>query len=107
MGLVVIVVPQNESKDAKQNDLPPFANLKSLYPTDFQADWMYGGSTLLFYDATGKEPRDGIETIAGVECRLVSEEQVRMHARDLNRLADRLKAMDAGDKPLGNLSPAR
>ena len=107
LDLAVIVVPQDESKDAKHNDLPSFANLKSLHPTDFQADWMYGGSTLLFYDAIGKEPRDGIETIAGVECRVLSEEQVRMHARDLDRLADRLKAIDAGGTPLGNLPPVR
>ena len=106
LGLAVIVVSQQESKDTKHNDLPSFTGLKSLHPTDFQADWMYGGSTLLFYDAMGKEPRDGTETIAGVECRVISEEEVRMHARDLDRLADRLKAIDAGDTPLGNLPPA-
>ena len=105
LGLAVIVVPQSESKDAKHNDLPSFSSLNSLHPTDLQADWMYGGSTLLFYDANGKEHRDGIETIAGVECRVISEEQVRMHARDLDRLADRVEALGAGGPPLGNLPP--
>ena len=107
LGLAVVVVSQNESKDTNYNDRPSFASLKSLHPTGFQANWMYGGSTLLFYDATGSEPRDGVEMIAGVKCRVISEEQVRMHARDLDRLADRLEAIDAGDNPLGSLPPAR
>ena len=68
---------------------------------------MYGGSTLLFYDATGSKPRDGIETIADIECHIISEEQVGMHSRDLDRLADRLEAIDAGDTPLGALPPVR
>ena len=106
MGLAVIVVSQQESRDSSHNDLPSFTSFKSLHPTGLQADWMYGGSTLLFYDATGSEPRDGIEKIASVECRVISEEQVRMHARDLDRLADRLEATDAGDSPLGALPPA-
>ena len=107
LGLAVVVVSQGESKDSSYNDLPSFASLKSLHPTGFQADWMYGGSTLLFYDATGLDPRDGTEKIAGVVCRVISEEQVRMHARDLDRLADRLEAINAVDDPLGVLPPAR
>ena len=62
---------------------------------------MYGGSTLLFYDATSSQPRDGIETIAGIECRVISEEAVSIHPRDLDRLADRLEAIDTRDTPLG------
>ena len=107
MDLAVVVVSQNESKDPSYNDLPSFATLKSLHPTGFQADWMYGGSTLLIYDATGLAPRDGTEKIAGVECCVIGEERIRMHARDLDRLADRLEAIDAGDDPLGALPPAR
>ena len=106
LGLAVIVISQHESKDSNYNDLSSFASLKSLHPTGLQVDWMYGGSTLLFYDANGSEPRDGIETIADVECRVISDEQVRMHARDLDRLADSLEAIDAGDTPLGTLPPA-
>ena len=30
-----------------------------------------------------------------------------MHPRDLDRLADRLEAIDTGDTPLGTLPPAR
>ena len=107
LGLAVIVVSQSESKDSSYNDLPSFASLKSLHPTGFQADWMYGGSNLLIYDATGLAPRDGTEKIAGVECRIIGEERIRMHARDLDRLADRLEAIDAGDDPLGALPPVR
>ncbi len=107
LDLAVIIVSQQESKDSSHNDLPSFASFKSHHPTGLQADWMYGGSTLIFYDATGSQPRDGIETIADIECRVISEEQVRMHARDLDRLADRLEAIDAGDTPLGALPPTR
>ncbi len=107
LGIAVIVVSKQDSKDSNHNDLPSFASFKSRHPTGLQADWMYGGSTLFFYDATGSQPRDGIETIADIECRVISEEQVRMHARDLDRLADRLEAIDAGDTPLGALPPAR
>ena len=107
LDLAVIIVSQQESKDSGHNDLPSFASFKSHHPTGLQADWMYGGSTLLFYDATGSKPRDGIETIADIECHIISEEQVRMHSRDLDRLADRLEAIDAGDTPLGALPPVR
>ena len=107
LGLAVIVVSQQESKDSNHNDLSSFASFKSRHPTGFQADWMYGGSVLLFYDATGSQPRDGIETIANIECRVISEEEVRLHARDLDRLADRLEAIDAGDTSLGALPPTR
>lgn len=107
LGLAVVVVSQNESKDSNHGDLPSFRSLKSVYPTSLEADWMYGGSTLLFYDAAGTKPRDGIETIVGVECRVIGEELVRMHTRDLDRLADKLEAIDAGDTPLGTLPSAR
>ena len=107
LGLAVIIVSQQQSKDSNHNDLPAFASFKSLHPTSLQADWAYGGSTLLFYDATGSQPPDGIASIEGIEYRVISEEQVRMHARDLDRLADRLEAIDAGDTPLGTLPPAR
>ena len=107
LGLAVIVVSQHEAKDSNHNDLPSFTTLKSLHPTGLRADWGYGGSTLLFFDATGSEPRDGIEKIADVECRVMCEDQVRMHARDLDRLADKLEAIDAGDTPLGPLPPAQ
>ena len=105
LDLAVIIVSQQESKDSNLNDLPSFASFKSRHPTGLQADWMYGGSTLLFYDATGSLPRDGIETITDIECRIITEGQVRMHSRDLDRLADSLEAIDAGDTPMGALPP--
>ena len=107
LGLAVIVVSQQESKDSNHDDLPVFTRFKSHHPTGLQADWMYGGSTLFFYDATGSQPRDDMETIADIECRVISEEEVGMHARDLDRLADKLESIDAGDLPLGALPPAR
>ena len=107
LGLAVIIVSQKDSKDSNHNDIPSFASFKSLHATGLQADWMYGGSTLLFYDANGGQPRDGIEAIDDIECNIISEGQVRMHARDLDRLADKLKAIDAGDTPLGALPPPR
>lgn len=100
LGLAVIVVSQHQSKDQHLDDVPAFAKFKSCHPTDFQADWMYGGSTLLFYEAT--DARDGIEAIAGIECRVISEETVGVHTRDLDRLADSLQADDTG---LGHLPP--
>ena len=66
---------------------------------------MYGGSTLFFYDTTGSRARDGEETIADIECRVISEEGVGLHTRDLERLADKLEAIDAGDARLGALPP--
>ena len=106
LGLAVVVVSQQESKDSNYDDLPAFANFKIRHPAAFQADWMYGGTTLLFYDATGSHPRDGVETIAGIECRVIRTESIRMHARDLDRLADMLEAVDAGGSQLGPLPPA-
>ena len=101
LGLAVIVVSQQQSKDPHLDDLPAFAKFKSRHPTSFQADWMYGGSTLFFYDATASQPRDGVETIAGIECRVISEEMVCLHTRDLDRLADALEADGAGAAPMG------
>ena len=106
LGLAVIVVSQQQSKDPHLDDLPAFAEFKSRHPTSFQADWMYGGSTLLFYDATDSQPRDGIEDIASIECRVISEEEVGLHTRDLDRLADVLEAVDTGATPLEPLPPA-
>ena len=107
LGLTVIVVSQQQSKDPHLDDPPAFAEFKSVHPTGFQADWMYGGSTLLCYDATDSQPRDGIEDIAGIECRVISQEEIAMHTRDLDRLADALKAIDSGAAALGPLPPAR
>ena len=105
LGLSVIVVSQQDSKDSDHGDLPAFASFKSHHPTGLQADWMYGGSTLFFYDAAGSQARDGVATIADIECHVISEEGVGMHTRDLDRLADRLEAIDGGATPLGNVPP--
>ena len=90
LGLSVIVVSQQESKDSNHDDLPAFASFKCHHPTGLQADWMYGGSTLFFYDAAGSQARDGVEAIADIECRVISEKGVGLHTRELERLADKL-----------------
>ena len=54
---------------------------------------------------TVKGPRDGVETITGVECRVICNEAVGLHSRDLDQLADTLEAIDAGKLPLGALPP--
>lgn len=105
LGLAVIVVSQQQSRDPHLGDLPAFVEFKSRHPTSSHADWMYGGSTLLFYDATDSQPRDGNETIAGIECRVIGEEEVGVHTRDLDRLADSLEDIDIGATPLGSLPP--
>ena len=99
LGLAVLMVSQQDGMDN-----PNFEAFKAQHPTNFEADWGYGGSTLLFYNATDGQRRDGVETISGIECRVISDELVRLHTRDLNRLADRLEAINDGDPSLGNLS---
>ena len=102
LGLAVIVVSQQESKDPAGGELRAFAAFKSHHPTGLHADWRHGGgSTLLFYDATGSQPRDGVEIIEGVECRVICNEAVGLHSRDRDRLADTLEAADSGQPPLG------
>ena len=98
LGLAVLMASQ---KDGMDN--PDFIVFKAQHPTSLEADWMYGGSTLLFYDLGGAEPRDGVETVSGIECRIISQGQVRLHSRDLDRLAEKLEAIEAGDEPLGSL----
>ena len=107
LGLAVIVVSQQQSKDPHLDHQAALAEFKSLHPASFHANWMYGGSTLLLYDATDAQPRDGIEDIAGIECRVISEEEVGMHNRDLDRLADTLNSIDSGAAALGPLPPVR
>ena len=106
LNLAVIIVSQQASKDSEHRDLPAFADFKARYPTRLQADWMYGGSTLLFYDTTGSHPHDGDKAIAGIECRLISADLVRLHARDVDRLADTLETGNTVNRPLGSLPQA-
>ena len=103
LSLATIVVSQRESKGSHYNDLPAFEEFKSRYPSGFQIDWMHGGSTLLFYDGTHSEPRDGTETNGQITYRVIFGEAVGLHSRDLDRLADALEAIDDGDTPLGPL----
>ena len=103
LGLAVVVVSQTASKDANYQDLPAFRDFKSLHTTVFTLDWMHGGNTLLFYRAAQNDRRDGIETISGLECRVISEEIVGMHSRDLYLLANELENANSGTDGLGML----
>ena len=91
LSLSALVVSQSASKDSRGQELPTFAAFKSLHSTPFQLDWMHGGNTLLFYFASPHDRRDGIETISGLECRVISDQVVGMHSRDLYLLANELE----------------
>ncbi len=103
LGLVVVVVSQHSSKDSAGEELPDFIQFKKSNPTQFWADWMYGGSTLLFYADDGRLFEDRDAEINGLGCRLRSRERVGLHTRDLNRLADALDEVADGSNRFGNL----
>ena len=90
LNLVVLSVPQRAGKSAEDDKLKAFKKLLSKDP--FHADWMYGGSTLLFYDAGEQDYIDGHGELNGVECRVWRHKRLGMHARDLYRLANVLES---------------
>lgn len=104
LGLAVVVVSQADSIDSHHEELPAFRDFKALHPTSFVLNWMHGGQSLLFYRAGASDRRDGIETIGGLECRVICDEVVGMHSRDLWQLAESLEAAGSGDG-LGTLPP--
>ncbi len=103
LGLVVVSVPQRVGIDAKGEDLKVYEAFKMSHPTDFCADWMYGGNTLLFYRDGGREFSDGKQVIDGLECRVWCNGRLGMHSRELNWLADTLEAEGPGQRRLGEL----
>ena len=104
LGMVVVVVSQRSAKDDRYEDLPKFRELKKSNPTEFCVDWMYGGSTLLFYRDDGQPFPDGQTEINGVQCTLRSREILGMHARDLYALADALENSARGSDVFGHLT---
>ena len=102
--MVVVVVSQRSAKDDRYEDLPKFRELKKSNPTEFCVDWMYGGSTLLFYRDDGQPFPDGQTEISGVQCTLRSREILGMHARDLYALADALENSARGSDVFGHLT---
>ena len=82
-----------------------FRSFKKLHPTDFTADWMYGGNTLLFYRDGGQGFLEGETLIDGLECRVWSKGRMGLHSLELNRLADALEAASKGEDRLGQLAP--
>ena len=103
LGLIVVSVPQPAGISAEDDDLASFENLLSEHPPGMRADWMYGGNTLLIYEAGEQSRTDGHGTVDGVQCRMWRHQRVGMHARDLYRLADRLE----DTVPFGSLSNVR
>ena len=101
LGLIVVSVPQKAGLDARGEALKAFENFKQAHPTDFSADWMYGGNTLLFYRDVGRQSADGRGTIDGLECRVWSNDRMGLHPRDLFLLADALELASKGIDRLG------
>lgn len=104
LDLVVVSVPQKAGKDAKGDALKVYEAFKMSHPTDFCADWMYGGNTLLFYRDGGREFSDGEQVIDGLECRVWRNGRMGLHPRELNRLADALEAASSGADNIGHLT---
>ena len=63
LGLIVVNVPQLAGKSAEGEDLTSFEKLLSEHPPGMRTDWMYGGNTLLFYEAGEQTPTDGHGTL--------------------------------------------
>ena len=103
LGLVVLSVPQPAGISAEGDDLKSFERLLSEHPPGMRADWMYGGTTHLFYGAEEQSPTDGQGTVNGVQCRVWRHQRVEIHARDLYLLADQLE----DTVPFGSLSHVR
>ena len=104
LDLVVISVPQRAGKDAKDKDLRVFRSFKKSHPTDFTADWMYGGNTLLFYRDNGQWFSDGSQVVDGLECRVLSNARLGLHSRDLYLLADALDCASKGEDRFGQFT---
>ena len=103
LSLVAIVVSQKNGMGLEGGEVGAFTKFKELHRTNFILDWMYGGNTLLFYRADGKNFIDGKRTINGLECRIYSKERLNSHSRDLNLLADALEGIDQGGDKFGKL----
>ena len=97
LGLAAVVVSQAASIYSQHEDLPAFREFKALHPTAFILNWNHGGQSLLFYRADPADRRDGIETISGLGCRVICDQIVGMHSRDLWHLAEELEAADGSD----------
>lgn len=104
LGLVVVVVTQQEAKNGQLGDTAAFRGFKLANPTEFIADWMYGGNTLLFYCSPSANVQDGEVSINGLPCRIRRNQRVGIHTRDTYRLADALERSNQGENVLGHLS---
>jgi hypothetical protein len=104
LGLVVVAVTQQEAKNGPLGDTTGFRDFKHSNPTEFIADWMYGGNTLLFYHSSGTNIQDGEVSINGLQCRIRWNERVGLRIRDTYRLADALDRQNQGENVLGHLS---
>ena len=103
LGLAVVVVSQQEAKNGQLGDTAAFRDFKRANPTEFIADWMYGGKTLLFYRSYGTNVQDGEVSINGLPCRIWRDQRVGLHTRDTYRLADALDRSNLGEIVFGHL----
>lgn len=103
LGLVVVSVPQFMGMDAQGPAREQYQNFRTLHPTDFSTDWMYGGNTLLFYRDIGQRLLDGKQEIDGLACRIWRAERLGLHSRDLDLLADALERAEGGEDSFGHL----
>ena len=100
LGLVVLSVPQLAGVSAEGDRLGAFNKLLFENPPAFKTNWMYGGSTLLFYADDQNDYLDGRGLLNGVECCVWLHKRLGMHTRDLNLLANVLE----GGEGLARLS---
>ena len=106
LGLVVMAVPQAVALGPSGEETAAFRDFVGRHPPALQADWMYGGSRLLFYRDDQGSWLDQETLVDGMECHVWRSRRLGMHSRDLDRLADALDEADKGTKVLGDWTKA-
>ena len=91
LGLAVVGVSKESSKDVDGRDAGAFKRWCRMHPPGLDTSWGYGGTTLLFYRAEHNTPLDGQLLLDGIECRIWRRERIEIHSRDLYALADALE----------------
>ena len=103
LGLGAVEIGQRDALDEADNERPEYRHFTTTHAGFHLMDWMYGGSKILYYDASGTRRRDGTHVISGIECHVAVNDFIGIHTRDLEKLADLLEQVDAGTATLGSL----